>query len=305
MGKDLINHIEENIDYDGFYKTTINLLQKQRGKVSVRVYGGEILADEFPDSHIISVFDYIEKVYQYCNENKLEVDLSLGSNLLFTNVDRVLEQCEKHKYCPIRTSFDFKYRFNDKTLLLFEQNYNKLKDYISDVSLVANKSNYKGIQEQNEYKRVFELIYNDGKKVNLINYIASSDDYKEELLTTDEYLDFYKYVYKNYPNVIQVRDIVRNVTENLTCKCMNCVGAGINPDGKITTCCLYQYNKDRYMEKNITLENRGVLASNKLSCFTCPYYNKVCVTPCPLSIVTSGFDKDCYVRRFIDWIKEQ
>lgn len=304
MKDDLINHIEENIDYDKFYKNTIKLLETHNKKVSIRVYGGELLADEFPDSHIDSVYDYIDKIQKYCDDNAIESDISIGTNLLFTNVDRVYKKCVSHPRCLIRTSFDFKNRFNSKTLELFKNNYIKLKDYVSDVSLVSNKSNYIGIQEDGEYKNVFNMIYNDNKKIHLINYIPNYDDYKEELLTSNEYFELYKYVYENYPNIIQVRDIVNNVKNNTKTKCMECVGSGLNPNGDITTCCLYQYNEKKYVEKNISLETRGLMASNKLSCFTCPYYNGVCVTPCPLSIVTSGFDNDCYVRKFIDWLKK-
>ena len=62
MSKFLIDKIEENIDYDKFYNNTIYLLKKVNDKVSLRVYGGELFADEFSDDHINSVYNYIDKV---------------------------------------------------------------------------------------------------------------------------------------------------------------------------------------------------------------------------------------------------
>ena len=195
-------------------KRSINELRTNTDKTSfsINIMGGEILADELPDSVFDDYIELTRMVKEYAVEIDVVVDIRFVTNFVWSKKERVYRLL-KETGSVLGTSYDPAGRFNKETFQVFQDNVTEFADHIQGVNVILTKANIdRFLKDQVPF---FDFLY--------ANFEIYFDHYTPEsnlnfLLPKDVDLrDIAIYLIDHYPNVYPYRFYKDKKKNNMTC----------------------------------------------------------------------------------------
>lgn len=169
-------------------------------KLRVSLYGGELFQDRFDDEHIGKYHQFMDQILQWLNDNGYQCTFELVTNLVYHNIDRMIDFIIKYNY-SVATSFDFVGRFTKP--IQFEQWKANVQTLIDrninfGVVIIGHKQNL--IALQNDAYDIGFFANNPNINVDIADYDDTNDQQKY-LITTEQYLEFVQLLTKKYPKI--------------------------------------------------------------------------------------------------------
>lgn len=242
----------------------------------INLMGGELFADEVPDS----VFDdYLIMINELKKEWKKFPDktfhINWVTNLVFDNTDRLkkfLNRLETDGIKPqLTTSFDFSGRFNSVTKKAFEKNIYELREYLGTISVVLTRPNIERFIQTKD--PLFEKLYNDGFYF-YFDYYSPEKNYARMAPSDKTLQDGLIYLSKHYPKVWPINGWINNDINEMTCR-----GSMIIDNSGYRGQCrsLLTDSVSGKMRSTVDLDNNESMEKefiNKYNCVECEFYNR-------------------------------
>lgn len=263
----------------------------------VNLTGGELFLDEYPDELFEEYFISGKRIMEHFKE----VQLVLGTNLVYENVNRLVrlvERLQPYGQVSIATSYDPAGRFNESNRSLFFKNLEIVKEYVRTVNVVITKQNIDVFLAGAEGSE-FDWMC-DNFNVYFDHYIPS-ERYESIQPSENMISDLYIHLNKRYPNSYPMKDWKQNRFNETTCRSTKIV----NKDNVVTTC-WSEAGKDSILDENEGLKAKDeaeLRFVEKYNCFACEYYSR-CGMRCFLhhSFVEDMTDDNCRIKAMYDAI---
>ena len=191
---------------------------KMRGKteVSVNFMGGELFSDQLPDNIFDDYRKLINDVREYAVKIDLPIKISIPSNMVWSNQDRVL-QFVKQSGIILNASYDPAGRFTPTTFEIFKNNVKFFKDHIKQIGVVMTKPSIKKFM--NNQTPFFDYLY-ENFTVSFDHYTHSNKatlDPKIIMPLDHELRDFYKYMIDHWPNCYPFIETASKLSQPMFC----------------------------------------------------------------------------------------
>lgn len=304
-----VKYIKDVLNLNNIRKTVYEEMDKIDGEIIVKIYGGEIFADFIDDEYYNELKKFLLDIKNY----KENVKFAFITNLVHIKTDRWIELLSLLNNVNLSVSFDLVGRFNKETFDIFEKNWNQYEKYIKDIMIIMTKSNILSFlnKDHPEFEQKMIDFLNDKLKnpnvcLNFIDYV-SSEDKDDEVVSEDLRYDFYRFLYDNYRkcNVLEQLIMIAN-GERISGKLCS-EKTGIMPDGKYYNICTLSSINNLIGKKDEEYETKKkqlkLLMNVKMGCLKCEYYTS-CPSSCPMSIRSIKCSDNCYIKRMIEFIKE-
>lgn len=280
----------------------INLLKTSKNKdnFSINIMGGELFEDKIPDKLFEDYKELILSLKSWGEINETPIDVTLVTNFVWTNKQRVLKLIEETSV-SLGTSYDPAGRFNPDTLAIYEKNVKDFKDHIKLVNVILTKQNIdKFLKNQVPFfdyiYENFEVYFDHYTPENNVNVVLPKDvDLKAMAL----------HMYERWPNAYPYKNYVLKTKKNMTC--MDTYT--IMPDGRYGKCdILLAPSKP---EKVIPIKFHKIETKTELeqkwfdnyNCLECDQFYR-CSLGCFLSnhINSSRTQETCWLKEVYDYI---
>ena len=217
------------------------LALKKSGKTSTTVnfMGGELLADELPDSIFGEYELLINKVREYGKSIDLPTEMHISTNLVWKKTERVNAFLDRVGI-QIAVSYDPAGRFNTENFEIFKQNLVKFKPYIKFVGTVMTKPSIDRFMSDNV--PFFDYIYNNFD-ITFDHYTPEGGDlFPDPNLKTSNFLmpsdvelrEFYKFMLDRWSNCHPFKDMTIKTSQPLSCMSTITVRQNANIDSCTT-----------------------------------------------------------------------
>lgn len=303
-----VKYIEYMLDFEKIFPIVCNEMDKIDDEVIIKIYGGEIFADFIDDEYYNKLKTFLIKLKQY----KTKVKFVFITNLVHNKVNRWKELLSILNNVNLSVSFDLVGRFTKETFDIFKHNWNEYEEYIKDIMITMTKSNILSfLGKSTKFEKEMIAFLNEKLKnpyfcLNFTDYV-SSEDKDDEVVSEDLRFNFYKFLYKNYRkcNVLEQLMMIANGDRISGKLCSEKLG--IMPDGKFYNICTLSSVGNMLGKEIEDYENKKkqikLLMNVKLGCYKCEYY-KSCPSTCPMSIRSIKCSDNCYIKKMIEYIKE-
>lgn len=253
--------------------------QSLKDHIAFTLYGGELFQDKYTDNQIDLYYFLVNELVQYCKNKSKQYSFSLMTNACYHKVDRLINFVKTYPFIDTHISYDFKYRFTkDYQSKLVIQNLKALLAHSIQptVSIVTFKSNINKILNHDP---IWLWLY-DLFKIHFSLY-DNTQTLKGESATPKELTEFYMFLVKNYPKVIDIEEL--KDAFNSQQKRLNCARA-IKIDNTAHYCC-----DDRFAKEISYLQNHA--------CMQCGYYSF-----CPMTCIRQ-FNQmhTCFIKPIFEY----
>jgi radical SAM protein with 4Fe4S-binding SPASM domain len=280
----------------------INLLKltKNKDNFSINIMGGELFEDKIPDKLFEDYKELILSLKSWGEINSTPIDVTLVTNFVWTNKQRVLKLIEE-TCVSLGTSYDPAGRFNTETLAVYEKNVKDFKDHIKLVNVILTKQNIdKFLKNQVPFfdyiYENFDVYFDHYTPENNVNVVLPKDvDLKAMAL----------YMYDRWPNAYPYKNYALKKKKNMTC--MDTYT--IMPDGRYGKCDILLTSSKP--EKVIPIKFHKIETKTELeqkwfdsyNCLECDQFYR-CSLGCFLSnhINSSRTQETCWLKEVYDHI---
>lgn len=325
LKKEEIIEYYKKIDYDGFQKALLDFVEKTNMSDYKCIFlGGELFYGKTPNEILNKFADIYIRVSDKCKEIGKTFTVLAYTNLTYEDtsfLDNFMDRLRKGECnVKIRTSYNMCGRFASiNQLHLFEKN---CFDYEKDIEIIELTPHKEEIQYwlnlpddefAKEKLRVFERLYNSSIELIYECYLPSNDNYKRFSPTTDERLEFEKFMYDHYPKMNELAELEFSIKNNIKirnrggCTRFYLFSPSVSNDYSVN--CVYEYGTNRYLQDRVngkSLEKITLLQMRELNCLGCDNY-KYCPLACPMLYfikdVNNNSKNKCYHYDLINYIK--
>ena len=245
--------------------------------MQINIVGGELFQDRLVESGFLDHYKVIaEKINGLAIKYNYDLNIVWVSNFLFSDSSKISQFLSEVESFNIKTSMILSYDFYGRpTSKIYYRNIRDMFTYISSVNIVATVDTIKYMMTNSiEY---FAMILYNKIPVYIDDYIP--DNISDDLTPPDSLmLKFYKFLLSNYPNIVNISELVNNETNPMGCLSLNKVT--IFPDNSTSNC-----KWGRYEPKNFkTYENSEVDYNDNApqmqrhvdyyGCLSCEFYSR-------------------------------
>jgi hypothetical protein len=299
--------IDSVVDKFNSVKRSLDALKlKGKTSVSINLMGGELFADDHPDSLFDDYVTLINKIRNYGNIIGFPVDVQIASNFVWTKTERV-RQFLNNANIKVTASYDPAGRFNTATFDIFKNNVIEFKDYIAQIGTVMTNPTIKRFMEDSV--PFFDYLYNNFEIV-FDHFTPEGEGFGNDtrskftniLLPTDiELRDFYKFMLDKWPECYPFKDIPVNIQQPMSC--MSTIT--IHPTSAIKSCSVYDVKEPIAGQKMIFF---GKLSEQKnqwlkdYDCLSCIHMQR-CSFGCFLNHHTKNIrtQETCWLQEVYDY----
>lgn len=243
-----------------------------RDYFSVNLMGGELFADEIPES----IFeDYLKLVKEIHKNTSKKFEVNWVTNLVYENIERVRNLVNEVKKLGIKTtiatSFDFAGRFNIHQKKLFEKNVYLLKDLIGTVSVVLTKPNIEKFTSKKD--DLFEKMYKDNFLF-YFDYYSPEDSYSLNAPSDALIQKGLLYLVDNYPEIYPIKDWINKTENEMSCRgsvVIDHTGVKGQCRSLLTSFTSNLMNSEVVIKNNTSMEETFV---NKYDCISCSFFKR-------------------------------
>ena len=273
---------------------------------SVHLMGGELLADDIPDSILDQYVDLIMNIQAWGKVKGYPIEPTIVTNFVFDNRERVDRLLEQLPDLTLFTSYDPSGRFNKDTLETFKQNVIYYKHKIKAASVVMTKPSMKKFMEgkaeffgylYSHFRINFDYYTEITDGVRAKNYVQA--DALAKLQPTDvDIRDFMKFMLDNYPDCGPWDQYLTSTKKSMTCQDT----AYISADGTRGRCVFTYDSEDKYKEVKGKLEEKWF---QDYDCLSCKYYDR-CSFGCFIANHNTGFrtQEACWLSEVYDHVEQ-
>ena len=277
--------------------------------MQVNIVGGELFQDSLVGEYmnyytaIAGRLNALAGIYNY------NLHIVWVSNFLFSDNTIIEEFMLNLKDCDVNSSLIVSYDFDGRpTNKTYFNNIKALERFISSVNIVATKETINSMMGMND--DFFAYIY-DTFSVYVDDYIP--DNVSKDSTPPDSLmLEFYKFMYKNYPNIVNIHELVENESNSMSCLSLNKIT--IFPDDSISNCKWHRYkpeNFETYKDKGaVEYQDNAPQMQRHLdhfNCLSCEFYKR-CKFRCYTQwdyINSDVHDYDgCWIKTFFRYMNE-
>lgn len=279
-----------NIIYDEKHRSTITvddvvsnyqtiseiIKHTSKSTINIVLMGGELFSDDISDDIINSYEQLLLKTYQCCLQHNKRLTVSLMSNLITKNVDRIIKLAKSLPNCDIHGSYDFVGRFdNEKLIDLWWNNATKIKHSGIDffAAVVGHKYNVQAIVNGNDqWDRLYDQF---GVYVQYYEPNQVAPDYN---LSFEQYRHFLLFLYDEYPQEKFLRSVINAY------------------DHQQKTCCQSNWIDSTGCHKCCSHQSIIKIYKHNHNCFVCKHHHR-CPIVCPR---VYHQDTDCIFQSLFD-----
>ena len=262
----------------------------------IHLMGGELFQDRWTDIGFLDYYkEFVTEIRSGVTDKNKEVHINFVSNLVFSNVNTVLDFLNKNEY-GLSVSYDPVGRFNVNQRQIFIKNIEHFKNNISMISMQMTKQNILAILNGDEY---FDYLYNNFL-IDWDSFIPAINGSEKLMPKESELLEFYKLLVTKYPKCLNVDHFVNQKEQNkMTCTRGN--NLTVLKDGTIPPGC----SSSLFVSDNAS-KTEDVVTNflDKYNCFECEFYKR-----CPLTcFVKANYSKivedidDCVFKETFKYI---
>lgn len=301
--RDKIEYVKKSID---------GIRAKGKTSVIINIMGGELFADQLPDSIFDDYSFLIESVREYAQEINFPTEIQISTNLVYDKVNRVKEFLDKTNI-KISVSYDSTGRFNIDDFSKFKCNIENFKTYINQIGSVMTLPTMKKLMSNND--TYFKYLY-DNFSIVFDHYSPEVFGYKtientfNGQLTVDklnpkdvDLRDFYKFMFDNWPKCYPFSDLVKKGNNMMSC--MSTVT--VTPNSSITSCEKYEIDNEVKPIK-IMFSNLNKMKDKWLDdydCFSCVHYQRCTMGCFAVHLKSSRTQEVCWLKEVYDYIDEK
>lgn len=269
-------------------------IQKKMGKSDFHLHlmGGELFADDVPDSIFVDYKLLIEKIREYCTNNNIKLKISIASNFVWKDGNRVIRLKEETK-TELMTSYDPAGRFNASTFEIFKQNVRQYAQHISSVGVVITKPTIQKFLKNDV--PFFDFIYQNFQVY--LDYYGPEKNANVLQPKDTDLRDFMKLIIDTWPNCLPVSGFLKDNT-SMTCQDTYSIMA----DGSYGGCGKSEKVINFIPIKPI-LEQQWF---DDFNCVECQYFSK-CSFGCFMShhVKEMRTQKECWLKEVYDYIESK
>jgi len=288
------------------------LALKNSGKTTTTVnfMGGELLADDLPDSLFSEYETLINRVREYGISIDFPTEMHIATNLVWKNTKRVKDFLEKVGI-QIAVSYDPAGRFNTENFEIFKKNLVDFKPYIKYVGTVMTKPSIDRFVANSV--PFFDYIYNNFD-ITFDHYTPEGGDFFPDpnfktsnfLTPSDvELREFYKFMLDNWPNCQPFKDMTKKSPQPLSC--MSTIT--IKQNANIDSCTKYDIIPSTSTPQVVTFF--GNLSKHKdqwledYNCLSCEHM-QYCTFGCFINNHTKKIrtQEECWLKEVYDFVDE-
>lgn len=250
-------------------KEAITTLQKMGKKTfGIRVQGGELFQDSFPDSIFDDYYFLVSEIHSWALENEIEVSFSFITNLIHFNTNRVKNFLFSLMALGVETdlitSYDPVMRFSKADLIVFRKNLEHYYDFIGTVNTIMSKPNIdKFISGDVPH---FDYIYENFDVY--FDYYTPESHFDQMSPSDIEMRDFYIFLLDKYPLVQPTAEFLNSGQKQMVCQST----IFIMQDGSVGRCQVL-LNKPDQVKVPSTPSNMELNFLKKMDCLKCEYFS--------------------------------
>lgn len=286
-----------------------NFFKDRQGTVDfmqINVVGGELFQDNLIENGYLNYYHNLSiEIQKFADKYGYELEIVWVSNFLFKDANAIVQFINKSNIkSSLIVSYDFDGRPTNKR---YFDNIKILEEFISSVNIVATIGTITSMMDASD--SFFEYIYKTFP-VYIDDYIP--DDVGENLTPPDSMmLNFYKFLYQNYPNVVNISELLENEENPMGCLSLNKIT--IFPDNSISNCKWGRYqpkNFETYKDSKVNYQDNAPQMErhlNHFNCLSCEFYKR-CKFRCytQWDFITSNIHDHpgCWIKDFFKYINE-
>lgn len=285
--------------------------QDRQGTVDfmqINVVGGELFQDNLIEKEYLDYYYEISKeINRLADKYEYALEMVWVSNFLFKDTKAIadfMDRLDDTMESSLIVSYDFEGRPTNKK---YFENIKRLEKYISSVNIVATIDTINDMMTMTD--PFFDYIYHTFS-VYIDDYIP--DDISNNLTPLDSVmLKFYKFLYHNYPKVVNIAELLENTENPMGCLSLNKIT--IFPDDSVSNCKWGRYkpeNFETYKDTKVNYQDNAPQMERHLqhyNCLSCEFYKRCkfrCYTQWDF-ITPDIHDYDgCWIKTFFKYINE-
>jgi radical SAM protein with 4Fe4S-binding SPASM domain len=271
------------------------------------IMGGEIFDDSiFNDKLTQDYIELVKIIHAHVVAKGKRAHFNLVTNLVTEQPDRVESMINTMRdfgaSVELCTSYDAKGRFNKQQLALFKQNVERLRPYITCVSMLLTKPVINNlVADRDEY---FKYLYEQGFYI-YFDYYSPAEDHMVMAPSDKDLLRAFYYLVDNYPNVHPIKEWINNTNNYMSCRTSQL----ILPDGTTCTCGNLVADNSHvitFFKAPISRNDNDAIEDsfiNQWNCIECEYFNR-CTLGCftQHAFAKRGQMKECPFKLTFDKI---
>jgi radical SAM protein with 4Fe4S-binding SPASM domain len=289
------------------------LALKKSGKTTTTVnfMGGELLADDLPDSLFSEYETLIKRVRDYGISIDFLTEMHISTNLVWENTNRVKDFLDRVGI-QIAVSYDPAGRFNTENFEIFKKNLVEFKPYVKFVGSVMTKPSIDRFMARSV--PFFDYIYNNFD-ITFDHYTPEGGDlFPDPNLKTSNFLmpadvelrEFYKFMLDNWPNCQPFKDMPEKSPQPLSC--MSTIT--IRQNANIDSCTKYDITTAAPAQQVVTFF--GNLSKHKdqwledYNCLSCEHM-QYCTFGCFMNNHTKKIrtQEECWLKEVYNYVDEK
>lgn len=256
---------------------------------SVHFMGGEVFADELPDSVYDDYAKLCSELRKWASEEDIDLEICFTTNMVFNKTER-LDDFLLNSNPTLLTSFDPAARFNKETFEVFKTNVEKYKDFLKSVNVIMTRPTInKFIMGDIEF---FDYLYDNFDIY--FDYYTPEKNMKLFIPNDVELRDFMIYMLKNYPKALPFADYTNKIKKQMTC--MDTIT--VMPDNSFGTCTILLGDFKDVKATKLEMEHEWF---EQYNCLECPHF-QYCSMGCFLSNHMQSFrtQETCWLSEVYD-----
>lgn len=280
------------------------LSTKRYTQVTYRIWGGELFSDDIDDD-MFELYGWLEdQLYDIGTHLGVTTQICYSSNLVFSNINRVIDIINRHPTNILATSYDPVYRFkNINQIHQWCDNASKLQPKVVSITLTKQNIN----KFINEHEHLDRLI---AYPINIEYYIYNKlyDFFKP---SETDLFNFFKYcIEQGYTNICEINELVRSSSGVNTGRYCNCNNSCLYIDESLTFNCLKRSSNlplnqffDVVPREQEYTEAQLMHGLTQKNCVTCENYS-FCRMPCMASVAHKTYDgSQCCFKMLYQYLK--
>jgi radical SAM protein with 4Fe4S-binding SPASM domain len=295
--------------FESVSKSLDGLKKKGKTSTTVNLMGGELLADDLPDSVFNDYITLINNIKQYSNEIEFPVTMHLASNMIWKKTARVKNFLDTSGV-ELAASYDPAGRFNPITFEIFKENIVEFKDYIMQIGVVMTNPSIKKFMTNtspffNYLYENFEIVFDHYTPEGEGFTSDTRSKFTNQLLPTDiELREFFKFMLDTWPGCYPFKNLGSKKSQPTSC--MSTIT--IHPTSDIKSCAVYDIKQDAgakpivFFGKLTEQKNQWV---EDYDCLSCEYMAR-CSFGCFLNHHTKNIrtQEACWMKEVYDYTEK-
>jgi len=277
--------------------------------MQINIVGGELFQDSLIDEYVGYYIDIAVELQILANRYNYNLHIVWVSNFLFSNYIEIHNLMVTLKLADIKSSLIVSYDFDGRpTNKTYYKNIEALESFISSVNIVATKETITEMMVDRD--AFFAYIYD--------TFPVYVDDYIPDNISVNQtppdtmMLTFYKFIFKKYPKIINIHELVENESNPMGCLSLNKIT--IFPDDSVSNCKWQRYkpeNFETYKDKEaVEYQDNAPQMQRHLehfNCLSCEFYRRCkfrCYTQWDF-VSPDIHDYDgCWIKTFFRYLDE-